>query len=77
MLKSVKRCVAAFSGLTLILSGATHLPLTRNQKAFYAEPNWVAFVRPGLAISIGVTALFLWFGIHQFRKVEKTFADLI
>jgi len=32
---------------------------------------------PGLAISIGVTALFLWFGIHQFRKVEKTFADLI
>jgi lipopolysaccharide transport system permease protein len=32
---------------------------------------------PGLAISIGVTAFFLWFGIHQFRKVEKSFADLI
>ena len=30
-----------------------------------------------LAISIGVTAFLLWFGIHQFRKVEKTFADLI
>jgi lipopolysaccharide transport system permease protein len=32
---------------------------------------------PGLAISIGVTAFFLWFGIHQFRKMEKSFADLI
>jgi lipopolysaccharide transport system permease protein len=30
-----------------------------------------------LAVSIGVTALFLWFGIHQFRKMEKSFADLI
>jgi homopolymeric O-antigen transport system permease protein len=32
---------------------------------------------PGLAISIGVTAFFLWFGIRQFRKMEKSFADLI
>jgi lipopolysaccharide transport system permease protein len=32
---------------------------------------------PGLAISIGVTAFFLWFGIHRFRKMEKSFADLI
>jgi lipopolysaccharide transport system permease protein len=32
---------------------------------------------PGLAMSIGVAAFFLWFGIHQFRKMEKTFADLI
>jgi lipopolysaccharide transport system permease protein len=32
---------------------------------------------PGLAVSIGVTIFFLWFGIHQFRKMEKTFADLI
>jgi lipopolysaccharide transport system permease protein len=32
---------------------------------------------PGLVISIGVTAFFLWFGIHQFRKMEKSFADLI
>ena len=30
-----------------------------------------------LAISIGVTAFFLWFGIHRFRKMEKSFADLI
>jgi lipopolysaccharide transport system permease protein len=32
---------------------------------------------PGLAISIGVTAFLLWFGIHQFRRMEKSFADLI
>jgi lipopolysaccharide transport system permease protein len=32
---------------------------------------------PGLGISIAVTAFFLWFGIHQFRKMEKSFADLI
>jgi homopolymeric O-antigen transport system permease protein len=31
----------------------------------------------GLAVSVGVTAFFLWFGIHQFRKMEKSFADLI
>jgi lipopolysaccharide transport system permease protein len=32
---------------------------------------------PGLALSISVAAFFLWFGIHRFRKTEKTFADLI
>jgi lipopolysaccharide transport system permease protein len=32
---------------------------------------------PGLAISIAMTAFFLWFGIHQFRKMEKSFADLV
>jgi lipopolysaccharide transport system permease protein len=32
---------------------------------------------PGLAISIGATAFFLWFGIHRFRVMEKSFADLI
>jgi lipopolysaccharide transport system permease protein len=32
---------------------------------------------PGLAMSIGVTAFFLWFGIHRFRMMEKSFADLI
>jgi lipopolysaccharide transport system permease protein len=32
---------------------------------------------PGLAIGICVTAFFLWFGIHRFRKTEKSFADLI
>jgi lipopolysaccharide transport system permease protein len=31
----------------------------------------------GLAASVFVTAFFLWFGIHRFRKTEKTFADLI
>jgi lipopolysaccharide transport system permease protein len=32
---------------------------------------------PGLFASIVVTAFFMWFGIRQFRKTEKTFADLI
>jgi lipopolysaccharide transport system permease protein len=32
---------------------------------------------PGLAVSACVTAFFLWFGIHRFRKTEKSFADLI
>jgi lipopolysaccharide transport system permease protein len=32
---------------------------------------------PGLALSLAVGAAFLWFGIHQFRKAEKNFADLI
>jgi lipopolysaccharide transport system permease protein len=32
---------------------------------------------PGLAVSLGVTAFFLYFGINRFRKMEKSFADLI
>jgi len=32
---------------------------------------------PGFGLSLGVTAFFLWLGIHQFRKMERTFADLI
>jgi lipopolysaccharide transport system permease protein len=32
---------------------------------------------PGLLASIAVTAFFLWFGVYQFRKTEKSFADLI
>jgi lipopolysaccharide transport system permease protein len=32
---------------------------------------------PSLLISLVVTVFFLWFGIRQFRKMEKTFADLI
>jgi lipopolysaccharide transport system permease protein len=32
---------------------------------------------PGLALSVVVTTFFLWFGIRQFRKLEKSFADLI
>ena len=32
---------------------------------------------PDLALSIFVAALFLWLGVRQFRKMEKSFADLI
>lgn len=32
---------------------------------------------PGFAASMGVTAFFLWYGIRQFRKMERSFADLI
>jgi lipopolysaccharide transport system permease protein len=32
---------------------------------------------PGLAVSVVVAAFFLWFGIHRFRKTERSFADLI
>jgi lipopolysaccharide transport system permease protein len=35
------------------------------------------FYLPGLGMSVGVTAFFLWFGIRQFRKLEKSFADLL
>jgi lipopolysaccharide transport system permease protein len=32
---------------------------------------------PGLWTSIGVTGFLLWLGIRQFRKMERSFADLI
>ncbi len=32
---------------------------------------------PGFLASIGVTVFFLWFGIRQFRKMERSFADLV
>jgi len=32
---------------------------------------------PGFALSLIIVAFFLWLGIRQFRKMEKTFADLI
>jgi lipopolysaccharide transport system permease protein len=32
---------------------------------------------PGLGLSFCVTVFFLWFGIRQFRKAERSFADLI
>lgn len=32
---------------------------------------------PGMAVGAGVTAFFLWLGLRQFRKMEKSFADLI
>ena len=32
---------------------------------------------PGFALSFAIIAFFLWLGVSQFRKMEKTFADLI
>lgn len=32
---------------------------------------------PGLAVSCAMIAIFLWFGVRQFRRMEKSFADLI
>jgi lipopolysaccharide transport system permease protein len=32
---------------------------------------------PGLAASVCVAVFFLWLGIHRFRSMEKSFADLI
>src|SRR6266498_4126855 len=32
---------------------------------------------PGFWLSLGVTGFFLWLGTRQFRKMEKSFADLI
>jgi lipopolysaccharide transport system permease protein len=32
---------------------------------------------PGVGMAIAVATIFLWFGVHQFRKMEKDFADLI
>src|SRR5439155_10248015 len=32
---------------------------------------------PGLLLSIGITGFLLWLGIRQFRKMEKSFADLM
>ena len=32
---------------------------------------------PGLLVSVAIIAFFLWFGVRQFRKTEKSFADLI
>lgn len=32
---------------------------------------------PGFALSFGVVAFFLWFGIRYFRATERTFADMV
>lgn len=32
---------------------------------------------PGLAVSAGVTVFFLWIGVWYFRRMERTFADVI
>jgi OmcA/MtrC family decaheme c-type cytochrome len=42
----------AFAGLGLILAGAGKTPRVSNQKATYADPRLVAFVRPGLVVKI-------------------------
>jgi lipopolysaccharide transport system permease protein len=42
--------------------------ILRGQSALYL---------PDLLASIAVAAFFLWFGVRQFRKMERTFADLI
>lgn len=39
--------------------------------------NEAAFYWPSFLISLAITAFFLWFGIRQFRKVERSFADII
>ena len=35
------------------------------------------FYWPGLGLSLAVTGFFLWLGLRQFRKMERSFADLI
>lgn len=42
--------------------------LLRGQSALYT---------PSLLISLAVIVFFLWFGVRQFRKTEKSFADLL
>jgi lipopolysaccharide transport system permease protein len=32
---------------------------------------------PGLLMSLAITTFFLWFGLHQFRQTERSFADFI
>ena len=32
---------------------------------------------PGLALSAGSTVILLWLGVRQFRKTERTFADMV
>jgi lipopolysaccharide transport system permease protein len=39
--------------------------------------NESALYLPGFGLSMGVTALLLWLGIRQFRRMETTFADFI
>ena len=32
---------------------------------------------PSLLLGVVVVLLLLWFGVHQFRKTEKSYADFI
>ena len=54
MAKTAMKTASAVSGLalTLILTGATTSPFSKRHKAFYADQSLVAFVRPGLVITI-------------------------
>jgi lipopolysaccharide transport system permease protein len=36
-----------------------------------------ALYLPGLLVSVAVAVFFVWFGMRQFRKTERSFADLI
>src|SRR5436190_18641442 len=49
---AARRAAVLFSAMALILGGAANTPLNKNQKAFYADAQLVAFVRPGLVIKI-------------------------
>ena len=42
--------------------------ILRGQSELYA---------PGILASLAVTAFFLWLGVRQFRRTEKSFADII
>src|SRR4051794_34289390 len=59
MFKPGVKTAAAVGALALgiIGSGAVARPFTRRQKAFYADPKGVAFVRPGLTIKITSAAI--------------------
>lgn len=61
------RLVYAFNPMVGVIDGFRWCIL-RGQNDFYL---------PGLVISVAVTTFFLWFGVRQFRKTEKSFADLI
>src|SRR5690242_17301780 len=52
MFKRGRRTALACIGLVFMLSGAPNAGYNRNQKAFFADPKLVSFVRPGLVIKI-------------------------
>jgi OmcA/MtrC family decaheme c-type cytochrome len=52
MFRSVTKAAAILGGVALFLAGASEVPFTTNQKAFFADAGLVAFVRPGLTITI-------------------------
>jgi OmcA/MtrC family decaheme c-type cytochrome len=52
MLRPIIVIAMAFACVSLVVTGSPHEPSRGNQKASYANPNLVAFVRPGLVIKI-------------------------